>query len=139
MEKRSPPNVIGILADCGYSSAKEIIQKVIGQMGLPVALSYPFVKLGAKLYGHFDLEETSPVEMLKNCTVPVIFYHGENDDYVPCRMSRINYDACAVKKKLVTVPGAGHGLSYPVAPEIYLNTLREFFGPEASATQQEEK
>ena len=127
-----PENVIGILADCGYNSAKDIIQKVIGQMGLPPKISYPFVKLGARLYGHFDLEETSPEEAMKKCTLPVIFFHGENDDFVPCEMSRICYDACASRKRLVTIPGAGHGLSYAIAPEAYLTALREFFGPEAS-------
>ena len=131
--KPLPHNVIGILADCGYSSARDIIQIVIRKMGLPVTLSYPFVKLGAKLYGGFDLEESSPSEMLKHCTVPVIFFHGEADDFVPCEMSRINYETCASKKRLVTIPSAGHGLSYPVAPELYLQSLREFFGPDASA------
>ena len=127
-----PENVIGILADCGYSSPRDIIKTVIRKMGLPAELSYPFVKLGAKLYGQFHLEETSPVEMVARCTVPVIFFHGEADDYVPCEMSRINYEACVSKKRLVTVPGAGHGLSYPAAPQLYLNALREFFGPSAS-------
>ena len=127
--KPLPPNVIGVLADCGYSSPKAIIQKVIAQKGLPPKLAYPFVKLGARLFGHFDLEETSPVEALKHCKLPVIFFHGENDDYVPCSMSRENYEACAGPRKLVTVPGAGHGLSYLVAPEYYLQQLRIFFAP----------
>ena len=61
------------------------------------------------------------------------FFHGENDDFVPCDMSRAMYDACVSRKKLVTVPGAGHGLSYPVAPEEYLESLRAFFDLEASA------
>ena len=130
--KPLPENVIGVLADCGYSSPKEIIKKVIRQMGLPADLAYPFVKLGARLYGHFDLEETAPEEALKKCKVPVIFFHGENDDYVPCEMSRINYDACTSRKKLVTMPGAGHGLSYPIAPEQYLQELKDFFGANAS-------
>ena len=128
-----PPNVKGILADCGYSSAKEIIQVVIQKLGLPVALAYPFVKLGAWLFGGFRLEETSPEEMLKGCKVPVIFYHGEDDDFVPCSMSRSNYDACPSRKRLVTIPGAGHGLSYAVDPETYLAELRNFFGPDLSA------
>ena len=102
-------------------------------MGLPVTLLYPFVRLGGKLYGHFDLEESSPVEALKNAKVPVIFFHGENDDFVPCDMSRAMYEVCASKKRLVTVPGAGHGLSFPLAPQEYLDALRAFFGPEASA------
>lgn len=131
-DKDLPPNVLGILADCGFSSAKDIIKKVIRQMGLPADIGYPFVKLGAKLFGHFDLEARSAVEAVKNATVPVIFFHGDGDDYVPCEMSRINYEACTSKKKLVIIPRAGHGLSYPVAPDTYLNALREFFGEEAS-------
>ena len=131
-DKDLPPNVLGILADCGFSSAKDIIKKVIRQMGLPAELGYPFVKLGAKLFGHFDLEAHSAVEAVKHATVPVIFFHGDGDDYVPCEMSRINYEACTSKKKLVIIPRAGHGLSYPVAPDVYLDALREFFGEEAS-------
>ena len=57
-----PENVIGVLADCGYTSPKEIICEVIRQMKLPPKLSYPFVKLGAKIFGKFDLEEITPVE-----------------------------------------------------------------------------
>lgn len=122
-----PPNVIGVLADCGYNSPKAIIKKVIKQMGLPTSISYFFVKLGARIYGHFDLEETSPETALKKCTVPVIFFHGESDDFVPCEMSKINYDACTSRKCLVTIPGADHGLAFPKDPEIYLNAAREFF------------
>ena len=65
---------------------------------------------------------------MQNCKVPVIFFHGEDDAYVPCEMSRINYDACVSRKMLVTVPGAGHGLSYPIDKERYLNAMKEFFG-----------
>ena len=130
--KELPKQVIGVLADCGFTSARDIIKTVIRQMGLPPRLYYPFVKLGARLFGHFDLEENPAVEAVKRCRVPVIFFHGESDDYVPCEMSRENYDACASRKALVTIPGAGHGLSYPAAPETYLEAARAFFGPKAS-------
>ena len=133
--KDLPDNVIGVLADCGFSSAEKIIKAVIRQMGLPVGLSYPFVKLGAKLYGNLDLDEYSPMEALRTCRLPVIFYHGETDDFVPCDMSREMHAAYSGKKALITIPNAGHGLSYPVDPERYLQTLRDFFGPEASGKQ----
>lgn len=133
--KPLPSNVIGVLADCGYSTPKAIIQKVIGEMRLPVKLAYPFVKLAARLYGGFALDSYSPLEAMKTCRVPVFFIHGENDRFVPCDMSRKMYEACTSRKTLVTVPGAGHGLSCLIAPELYYNSLREFFGPEASADQ----
>ena len=129
--KELPENVVGILADCGYSSPRAIILDVVGKMKLPPKLLYPFVKLGARLFGGFDLEETSPVEAVKNCKVPVIFFHGLTDDFVPCSMTRENFEACASRKQLVLVPGAGHGLSYPINREEYIHQARQFFHPEA--------
>ena len=128
-----PDNVIGILADCGFTTAKEIIHDVIRQMGLPPKPCYPFVKLGAKLFGGFDLEECSAIENVKKAKKPVILYHGESDAFVPCWMSEKLYEACPSRKRLVKVPGAGHGLAFPVDQEGYLKAAREFFGPEASA------
>lgn len=128
-----PENVVGILADCGYTSPKEIMQKVIREMGLPPVLSFPFVRLGAKIFGGFDLMETSPEEAIRKCKVPVIFFHGETDDFVPCDMSRRLYDLCPARKAIMTVPGAGHGLSYALMPKEYRKVLNDFFGPELSA------
>ena len=133
--QKLPENVVGILADCGYTSARQIMYHVIRQMGLPPKLSYPFVKLGARLFGHFDLDETSPLEAVKNCRLPVIFFHGETDDFVPCYMSQENFEACAGRKKLVTIPDAGHGLSFPVQQKRYVEELYNFFGPDCSAPQ----
>lgn len=127
-----PKNVIGILADCGYNSQKEIIHRVIAQMGFPPKLMYPFAKLGARIFGNFNLEEIIPEEAVKKCTVPVLFFHGDTDDYVPCYMSQRNFDACPTRKQLVIIPGAGHGLSYPVGKELYLQPAKAFFDPEGS-------
>lgn len=118
-----PPNVVGVLADCGYTSPREIIIKVIRQIHLPAKILYPLIRWGGKIFGGFDLEEYSPLEAVKNCKVPVIFFHGEGDDYVPCSMSHSNYEACAAPKMLVTIPGAGHGLSFPADPDRYLQEL----------------
>ena len=122
-----PPNVVGVLADCGFTSPADIIKKVIKDMKLPPAIVYPFIQLGAKIYGHFSISETTSVEAIKNCTLPVIFFHGDDDAFVPWEMSKRNYEACPSRKKLVTIPGAGHGLCYPVAPERYIQEMRDFF------------
>ena len=131
--KPLPPNVIGVLADCGYSSPEAIIKCTIRKLHLPPDLLYPFVKIAAKVFGHFDLEEYSPLEAMKTCTLPVIFFHGDADNFVPCYMSQENYDACTSRKAFYTVPGAGHGLSFPAQQDLYIQQLGEFFGPEASA------
>ena len=122
-----PPQVKGVLADCGYSSAPEMIRKTIREMHLPCPIAYPFVRLGGRLFGGFDIEEAIPAEAVTHATVPIILIHGEADGFVPCEMSREMYRLCTSPKGLMTVPGADHGLAYPVAPEEYVQALREFW------------
>jgi fermentation-respiration switch protein FrsA (DUF1100 family) len=123
-----PENVVGVLADCGYTSAKAIISKVMREdMHLPPAVFYPFVKLGARIFGRFDIDSISPIEAMKKAKVPVIFFHGDDDKFVPHSMSVENYEACTARKKLVTIHGAGHGLCYPVGIDEYENELHEFY------------
>ena len=121
-----PPNVVGVLADCGYSSARDIIKKVMRQIKLPADLLYPLVRLGARIYGGFDPNQADAVAAMRRCRVPVIFFHGDGDDFVPCAMSRENHEACAAPKALVLTPGAGHGLCYPADPEGYVEAVRQF-------------
>ena len=127
-----PSTVIGVLADCGFDSPRNIMYKVIKEdMHLPPKISYPFVRLGAILFGKFDPDSIVSVEAVKKATVPVIFFHGEDDAFVPKEMSKANFDACPARKALVIIPKAGHGLSFPVDQQGYLQALREFF-PDAS-------
>ena len=121
-----PDNVVCALGDCAYSSAKEIIQKIVKEMHLPPTLVYPFIKLGAKLFGHFDLEETTPLQAMETCKIPVIFFHGDEDSFVPYEMSEKMYAACKTTKRLVCVKGAGHGLAFPKDEAGYIAALREF-------------
>ena len=130
-----PPQVQGVLADCGFTSAKAIMYKVLRQIKLPPKIVYPFVRLGAILYGGFDPERYSAIDSVTRVTVPTIFFHGDHDDYVPWEMSQENYDACTSRKELVIIPGAGHGLSFPVDKPTYLKALGDFFGPELSAKE----
>lgn len=125
--KNLPENVLCVLADCPYSSQKEIIKKVIREMKLPADVLYPFVKLGARIFGRFDLEESTPIEAMKKSRVPIIFIHGDNDAFVPDKMSDELYEACtSAHKKIVKISGAGHGLSFPVDKTAYTDALREF-------------
>ena len=121
-----PKNVIGILADCPYNKPKDIIIKVVKDMHLSPKLLYPFIKLGARLYGHFDLEASSPVESVRETSIPVILIHGTSDDYVPCHMSEKLYDSCKSRKKLVTIEEGEHGTSYLKDPDKYIKELEEF-------------
>ena len=123
-----PKNVVGILADCGYTSTRAIIGKVMRDMKLPARLLYPFVRAGAILFGGFDPDARSPIASMAKCRLPVIFFHGDADDFVPHSMSVENYNACiSERKELVTIKGAGHGVAFPDDQKGYMDAARRFF------------
>ncbi|MBE6894971.1 MAG: alpha/beta hydrolase [Ruminococcaceae bacterium] len=125
--KDLPPSVKGILADCGFTTAEEIIKKCCKDLHLPANILYPFIKLGAKLFGRFDLEEYSALQAVENCTLPVMFVHSSGDDFVPCYMSSKLYDACRGPKRLVVIGGSGHGLSFLLDNQKYFSELSDFY------------
>lgn len=122
-----PKNVKGIMADCGYSSPKEILVSVMKSMKLPTGITYPLAKLAAGIFGHFNLEESSAVESMKHCKIPVLLIHGEADDFVPCYMSVACKEACVSEVELVTVADAGHGMSYCLDAKAYEDAVGRFF------------
>ena len=127
-ELNLPSNVIGVMADCPYSAPDKIIRMVCSRdMHLPDALVYPFVKLGARLFAGFNLEESSAVNAVKNTTVPILLLHGTGDRFVPCDMSREIHAANPDMITLVTIPEAGHGLCYMTEPQMYEEAMQRFF------------
>ena len=122
-----PDTVAAITADCPYSAPGTIIRKVTSDVKLPPWLIYPFVVLGAFVFGHFCLWSSSPVKAVRNTKIPILLIHGEDDRFVPCNMSREIRDACRGPAVLVTFPEAGHGLSYLTDTARYHRIYREFF------------
>ena len=122
-----PKNVVCIVADCGYTSPKAIIKKVIREMHYPIFPTYALVRLGGMLFGGFGIEEYSAVQAMEKGDIPVLFIHGDDDRFVPCDMSRENHRHCRAEgKKLLIVPNAGHGMSYMSDKRAYLGTVSEF-------------
>ncbi len=131
-----PKGVCAIVADCPYDSPKNIIRKVCRDLKLPDRLCYPFIRLGARLFGGFSLESASAEKAVQNTQIPILLLHGEDDRFVPCSMSKNILSCCKGSAQLHTFPDAGHGLCYMVDPLRYeavvvrflyeLKTLRTF-------------
>ena len=121
-----PENVIGIIEDCGYTSPKEIICKVAQGMGLPAKLLYPFARIGARVFGGFDIEAASPEEAVRHAKVPMLFIHGYQDGFVPYYMCGKVYEACSSPKEMQTFDRAEHAVSYLSDPWKYEVTVESF-------------
>lgn len=121
-----PENVRGFVADCGFTSPRDIIAHVFTQQThLP---AWPFLwatDLFARFFGGFSLTEMDTRKTLANNTRPILLVHGLEDDYVPAEMTRRSHAACGGDKTLLLVEGASHGISFLVAREAYLEKIHQ--------------
>lgn len=124
-----PANVKAIVADCPYSSADLIIKKVCKEdMKLPYNFLKGFIYASAFLLAHIRLNDKSAYipDIVKKTTIPILIIHGQEDSFVPCKMSQDIYEANPTYIKRVTFPSADHGLSYMSDSEGYKKVLKDF-------------
>lgn len=121
-----PGNVKGIIADCPYSRAEDIIVHVGRNMRFPAAFTKPFAWLGARIFGGFDLHETDALRSVEKSRIPILIIHGEEDHFVPTGMSADIQRANTKMVRRFTFPDAGHAMSYLVDKERYWKVVREF-------------
>lgn len=122
-----PKQVKGILADCAFTSPKDIFAKVM-EMNCHLP-KFPFMTVAnwiCRRRAGFHFNECSTIQSVKNTKIPILFIHGGKDDTVPTEMSYRNYDACNSDKHILIVDRAGHGTSGLVEPEVYRSMVMEF-------------
>jgi len=123
-----PPNVCGVIADCGFTSPKAI-WKHVAENNLHLNYNIRSAAINDLYRRALNIEDTdySTTDAMKACSVPVLFIHGTDDAFVPIEMTYENYKACAAPKRLLVVPGADHGMSYCVEKENYEAAVKEFW------------
>ena len=123
-----PESVHGIIADCGYSSIRDICRTCLPKYlpYVPVGPGYAVGKAGAEIFAHFDPDTVDCRKAVAHTKVPILFIHGSADDFVPCSMSRENYAACASEKELLIIPGATHAMCYYYDTPAYSKAVTDF-------------
>jgi fermentation-respiration switch protein FrsA (DUF1100 family) len=114
--------------DCGYSSVwDQFAHNLKDSFHLP-----PFPVLNSasivckRKYG-WSFKEASSVAQLAKCERPMLFIHGDKDDFVPFEHLQKNYDA-KVKgyKEMWVAPGSEHAMAYKDHPAEYTQHVRAF-------------
>ena len=122
-----PDYVKCFVDDCGYTSVWEQFSKELKeQFGLPeFPLMYTASWLCNWKYG-WSFDEASAIKQVEKCHLPMLFIHGEKDDYVPTWMVYQLYDAKPQPKELWIVPNADHATSYQLNKETYTQKVKQF-------------
>lgn len=122
-----PNNVKAIIADCGYTSVWEQfshqLKAIYSLPNFPVMNASSLI---ARFKTGYGLKEASALKQVKNSKTPILFIHGDKDDFVPYRMMDELYNAANCEKEKLTIHGAGHAKSSKVDPDLYWSTIENF-------------
>jgi len=125
-----PPNIKAIVADCGYTSVYDIFSYQLNQLfGLPSFPVMHFSDVVTRLRAGYSIFEASPLNQVRNASVPIFLIHGTEDTFVPYEMVYQLYEAIPSEKEKLIVDGAGHSESaihYPNYFERVLNFVNRF-------------
>lgn len=124
-----PKNVKFTVADCGYTSAYDefefCLKNYIHLPKFPILYSADMFN---KSINGYAFKDASPIDAVANAKIPMLFIHGDADDFVPTYMVHQLYAACSSEyKDLLLIEGAGHAESYRRDSEKYESKVKEFF------------
>lgn len=122
-----PPYVKCFIEDCGYTSVWDQFKKELnGQFNLP---AFPLLHTASMLcqlrYG-WNFQEASALKQVAKCRLPMLFIHGDKDNYVPTWMVYPLYEAKPEPKELWIAPGSKHARSYQDHQETYTQKVKQF-------------
>ncbi|MBQ8519841.1 MAG: alpha/beta hydrolase, partial [Bacteroides sp.] len=122
-----PPYVKCFVEDCGYTDVwTQFGKELKEQFGLP---EFPLMHIANWLCGlryDWTFEEASAIRQVAKCKLPMLFIHGDKDDYVPTWMVYELYEAKPAPKECWIVPHADHARSYLLNREEYTERVKQF-------------
>ena len=122
-----PNNVKAIIEDSGYTSVWDIFaSEAKARFNLPAFPVLNMFEVVANYRAKYDIREASALEQVKKATTPILFIHGDSDDFVPEYMCEQLYEVANCKKNKLIIHGAGHTESRYKEPDTYYKNIFEF-------------
>lgn len=122
-----PNNVKAVISDCAFTSPYDVFAHILKRdYHLPQFPVMHINNLLCRNHAGYGFKDYSTLDAVKANTCPILFIHGEKDNFVPTNMSRENYAACTSPKELLIVKNAGHAASYYENVLLYEKTIKDF-------------
>lgn len=115
------PRLRFVISDCAPADLSEELEtRLSHDYKLPARLFVPIASLVTRLRASFWFSQVSPIHDVAGVRVPILFVHGQDDDYVPPQMAQRLYDAKANGlRRLYLAPHATHAQSFWVNKVAY--------------------
>lgn len=119
-------NIKFIINDCGIGDLESIMKHQARKKYHLPKFIVDVANLFSKLIFGFNIKDVSPKEIIKNNKVPVCFFHGSNDRFIPPEQAQWLSDNNGGYSELHYVEGASHAQSYAANPESYEKLMANF-------------
>ena len=124
-----PDNIVAVIEDCGYTSAKDYLSwKLKHKLHISAFPFIPIANLAFRITAGYYLYSASAINSVKKSKLPILFIHGKDDETVPVEDAYRLYRAANCRKGLMIVDNAGHGEALMVAKEKYWTEVYRFIG-----------
>lgn len=124
------------IADCAFSDLTDLLSHRLRQdFRLPAWPCVPVASAITKLRAGFRFTDISPCRDVASIVAPILFVHGEADQFTPARMSRELFNAKPDRKQLYLVPQADHAEAYWRDRAEYDRVVGEFLDDYFTATR----
>ena len=125
--EKLPSNVRMVIEDCGYTSAwDEMAHELKYLFKMPTFPALYNANFITRIRAGYSLKKASCIKQLKKSKLPILFIHGDKDNFVPFYMLDKLYEAGGSKKEKLVIKGAGHAEAQWINPEKYWHTVRKF-------------
>lgn len=122
-----PKNVRGIIADCGFTSVYEIFEYVLKRdYHLPKFPIIYLTNIMSKIRAGYGYKDVNTTAEIARSDIPILFIHGENDEFVPLWMTMKNYSHCKAYKELFIVRESEHAESHYIDKKGYERRILTF-------------
>ena len=119
------PEIDFVVADCGFADIENVIRGAYVSRKLP-AWFFDIADFGARMRFHLSLKDMRPIDSLAANTLPILFIHGAEDDFILPKNSEDMKKATAGYAEIYMIPGAGHAESIIVGPDAYREHVGHF-------------
>ncbi|QAA30223.1 alpha/beta hydrolase [Clostridium manihotivorum] len=122
------PRVSFCIDDCGYSDTAELFNHRLKNDFKPLRHLplVPLASVATKITRGWKFSDVKPINMINKNSTPILFIHGDKDDYVPTKMSHDLYNAKTGFKDIYIAPNAGHAQAFTSNPYEYERRVDKF-------------
>ena len=123
--EKLPLQVKCIISDCAYSSIIELLKYHLDLNDMKNKIALNLASYMTYIRAGYHIEDVVPLSKVKYSKIPILFIHGEKDEFIPVSMAYDLYNATRCEKSLLILSEGKHAHNFKYS-DIYYEYVFQF-------------